>query len=128
MTTSSLLLSFTILFSLITKHFICDFLLQDEKQLSEKGNMLKSGGYIHAGIHASMTFVVLFSLFREFYMMALCAATIDFVLHYLIDWSKVQISQKYSVTPKDKLFWYLFGLDQYLHLMTYFGLAAIFAF
>jgi hypothetical protein len=126
MTSYPIALAFIILISLITKHFICDFLLQTEKQIAEKGDMGKAGGYVHAGIHAVMTFVVFFTIFPDFYMMSLAAGTLDFILHYAIDWSKVRVQAIWSLTTKDKMFWYLFGLDQYLHLLTYVGLAIMF--
>jgi hypothetical protein len=34
------------------KHFVADYLLQPAWVLSGKGDMRRSGGYVHAGIHA----------------------------------------------------------------------------
>jgi hypothetical protein len=50
-------------------------------------------------------------------------AAIDFFVHYHIDWAKMNINAKYGwKADSHPEFWYLLGLDQFLHAVTYIGL------
>jgi hypothetical protein len=106
------------MFWLFTKHILADFFLQTEIQLSQKGDFNRIGGYIHAGIHAVLTMAV-FLFMKHPLGAALCAAAVDYVIHYAIDWSKFNIGRKMKTQPNDKAFWWSFGIDQYLHFLTY---------
>ncbi len=54
------------------------------------------------------------------------AAFIDFGIHYVVDFSKVNIARHYGLLPngptrlKGEMFWILLGVDQLLHALTYF--------
>jgi hypothetical protein len=41
------------------------------------------------------------------------------VLHYHIDWLKDRLIRKNALTPVDKNFWTLTGIDQFAHQSTY---------
>jgi hypothetical protein len=48
----------------------------------------------------------------------LCLA--DTVIHYHIDWAKVKLNTMFGWAPNTHdQFWWLLGLDQYLHVVTY---------
>lgn len=113
---------FEALLGLFIKHFICDFPLQMFPWLYQnKGRYLHLGGIVHAGSHGIGTLIVL-SFFIDMRMAALLA-TIDFLLHYHIDWAKMNLSDYYDLKPNNsEWFWLLLGLDQLLHHLTYFAI------
>lgn len=117
MTTHLVLLILT-LFAL--KHFIADFLLQKPYQYLNKGKYGHTGGILHSAIHAGFTFIIVLFFAPS---VALLAAVIDFVVHYHVDWAKVQINTKYGWGPNThQEYWWLLGLDQFLHMLTYVGI------
>lgn len=108
----------TLLFLLFTKHFVVDFILQTEYQWSNKGKFLHPGGVLHSFLHGISSFFIM----KEYIdpELAYEFSLIEGCVHYLIDWSKVNINEyfewKSNTSPK---FWYLLGFDQYLHSLTY---------
>lgn len=99
-----------------TKHFIVDFLLQKKYQYSNKGIYGHPGGILHAALHGFTTWLCLI----VFTPAAVTLAFVDFVAHYHIDWAKTNINQKMGWGPNThEEFWYLLGLDQFLHYLTY---------
>lgn len=110
------LLIFTLL---ITKHFIVDFPLQAAYQYTNKGTYGHPGGILHAGLHGIGTFLCLM-VFSSF---AVLFALVDMFMHYHIDWAKMNINNKMGWTPTThEQFWWLMGLDQLLHYLTYIGI------
>lgn len=114
-----LLLIFTLL---IVKHFIVDFLLQTKYQWSNKGTYGHPGGILHAGLHGIATAIIL--LFFVFYTeVAIIFGLIDAVIHYHVDWAKMKLNAKKGWAPNThEEFWWLLGLDQLLHYLTYVGI------
>lgn len=133
---------FTLLFLLLTKHFVVDFLLQPPFMWMNKGNLRHPGGYVHAGLHALVTGVLFLFFFKadltfeQFFaeshggpiwpIFALLIGSFmlfEFVCHYAIDFAKVNLNKKFDWKPESsEKFWYLMGLDQYLHYLTYYGI------
>jgi hypothetical protein len=110
------LLIFTLL---ITKHFIVDFPLQQAYQYTNKGTYGHPGGILHAGLHGIGTFLCLM-VFSPF---AVLFAFVDMIVHYHIDWAKMNINSKLGWGPTThEQFWWLMGLDQLLHYLTYVGI------
>lgn len=108
-----------ILAALFTKHFIIDFPLQGPYQWMNKGTYGHPGGLLHAGLHALGTLIV-FLTFGAMIEGAIILAFIDGIIHYHIDWAKMNINSKFGWKPDTHAeFWWLLGLDQYLHAMTY---------
>jgi hypothetical protein len=108
------------------KHFICDFVLQNENMLKDKGVYMAPGGRNHAAIHALGTLIVLLLIFPwdiGAHMFAIILALLDGVIHYHVDWAKTNLNQ--GLTPADRKFWLWFGADQGLHYLTYIGIIAI---
>jgi hypothetical protein len=112
---------FEALFLLFIKHFICDFPLQANPWMyRNKGTYLHPGGIVHAGIHAIGTLLVLAPFIGSASVMY---ALIDMVVHYHIDWAKMNLSQRYDLQPTNsERFWILLGFDQLLHHITYFAI------
>ena len=107
------------LLGLFIKHFICDFPLQTSPWMyRNKGIYFHPGGIAHAAIHGAGTLLVLAPLIG---MGAFQFAILDMVVHYHIDWVKMNLGKRYNLRPDNSdLFWILLGLDQLLHHLTYF--------
>jgi hypothetical protein len=113
---------FEALLGLFIKHFICDFPLQMFPWMYlNKGRYLHPGGIVHAGVHGIGTLIVL-SFFFEI-KLSIFYALIDMLVHYHIDWAKMNLSRHYDLKPNNsEWFWVLLGLDQLLHHLTYFSI------
>lgn len=99
------------------KHFIIDFPLQGPYQWKNKGTYGHLGGVLHAFLHLTGTFLVVW-YFTSF-QMALGLAFLDGIIHYHIDWLKMSLNSRLGWTPNDPQFWWLLGLDQLAHYLTY---------
>jgi Protein of unknown function (DUF3307) len=113
--------AFLPLFWLFAKHFICDFPLQSFPWMyRNKGTYLHWGGIVHASIHALGSLIVLAPFIGG---QAFIYALIDMLVHYHIDWAKMNISHNYNLkADNSEWFWILLGFDQWLHHLTYFAL------
>ena len=113
MTENSILIVSALLF---VKHFIVDFPLQTKYQYSNKGTYMHPGGLLHSALHGFGT-AIIFSYFTPF---AGWLGVIDALIHYHVDWAKVNLNNKlgYGPTTSEK-FWWLLGIDQLLHALTY---------
>lgn len=108
---------------LFTKHFVVDFPLQTRFQWSNKGTYMHPGGLLHAGLHAFGTWLCFFwySPAAAYYL-----GMIDGMLHYHIDWAKMNLNARMGWAPNThEQFWWLLGLDQFLHALTYIALVAM---
>jgi hypothetical protein len=107
---------------LFTKHFVVDFPLQTRFQYSNKGRYGHPGGILHAGLHGLAT-AACFAWSAP--AICLWLGLADTLAHYHIDWAKVNINQRQGWTASThEQFWWLLGLDQFLHAMTYIALVA----
>lgn len=110
-------LIFLIISLLFVKHFVADFYLQTNEHVYGKGLYGNSKGIEHSLHHLIGTFgCLLFFINWEF---ALVLATVDGVIHYHIDWAKININKHHNLTPADQKFWFWLGVDQLLHSLTY---------
>jgi hypothetical protein len=100
------------------KHLIADYFLQPGWMLAGKGNFAMPGGYAHAGVHVALTAVVLVLAGVPLATLALLVAA-EFVVHYLLDYSKISYSRGVHVDTNPKRFWALHGIDQFGHQLTY---------
>lgn len=106
-----------LLLLLFTKHLIVDFPLQVPYHYQNKGTYGHMGGIEHAFFHGASTFIVFLIVG---WPVAIIAGLIDMVLHYHIDWAKMNLNKKLGYGPTThEQFWWLLGLDQYLHAVTY---------
>lgn len=104
------------------KHLIADYFLQPGWILAGKGDFGKPGGYAHAGLHAALTGVVLV-LAGTPMLLLLAIMALEFVVHYLLDYSKIAYSRGIHVHTDPSRFWALHGIDQFLHQLTYAAIA-----
>ena len=111
-------LFFLLFIGLELKHFIADYFMQPGWMLAGKGDFRRSGGYAHAGVHAALTGVVLVLAGMPPVWLAGVVAG-EFVVHYLLDFAKIQYSRGVHVDSQPARFWSLHGLDQIGHQLTY---------
>ena len=107
---------------LFIKHFIVDFVLQTQEEVDHKGTYLDWRGVKHSVKHGVGTLLVLWGIGAEFEYSCLFAAA-DFLIHYHVDWLKMNASK--HLTPRDHAFWAWLGFDQALHHLTYVMFVAI---
>lgn len=102
------------------KHFVCDFPLQSTPWMyKNKGVLFHPGGLTHAFIHSVGTWFVLALYSPNTWILAL----LDGLIHYLIDFLKVNITESAGLKPDNsEWYWVLLGIDQLLHFLTYVGL------
>lgn len=108
---------------LFTKHFVVDFPLQPKYMWSNKGTYGHPGGIAHAWLHGLGTWACI-----AWYapMAAIYLGFIDMFIHYHVDWAKMNLNKKLGYGPNThEQFWWLLGLDQYLHALTYVILVSI---
>lgn len=107
--------TWVILTLLFVKHFLADFVWQTDTMVVEKSQYGRLGGLQHSALHGILTYVIL----MHFLNVQACVmlAIIDAVIHYHVDWAKMNITKNYTV--KDKQFWFWLGFDQLLHSFTY---------
>lgn len=120
MTNSLVILTFVLLF---TKHLIADFLLQGPYQYLNKGTYGHPGGILHSWNQVAFTWILIMPLLPTIWTTVLIVGLIEGVIHYHIDWAKMNINKYYNLGPTtSERFWFLLGADQFLHYMTYAGM------
>ena len=113
-----LALFFILFIGLELKHYIADYFMQPAWMLVGKGNFRHPGGYAHAGVHAALSAVVLLIAGTPLPVLAGLVFA-EWVVHYLLDYSKIQYSRGVHVDSSPSRFWALHGFDQITHQLTY---------
>jgi len=110
-----------IMFALLIKHFVADYLFQSEKAIAGKGTYGNIHGIGHSWDHGCLTIVALSLVFfnETNLWFVLPLGLLDAVIHYHVDWFKQNITKKFELTPANKMFWTLLGADQLVHGLTY---------
>ncbi len=109
---------FALLIGLEIKHYVADYFLQPGWMLGGKGNLRHPGGYAHAAVHAAFSAVVLLACGSPPGLVALLFIA-EFVVHYALDFAKIQYSTGVHVDREPRRFWALHGIDQLTHQLTY---------
>jgi len=118
--------AFALLFlAFAVKQLAADFLLQTTWMAHGKD---RTSAWIlplcaHTGLHGLGTLLIVLPVRPALWWLAL----VDFAVHTVIDRGKGLISQRTQFPVADARFWWLIGLDQFLHQATHIGLAAILA-
>lgn len=118
------------------KHFICDFVLQNQYML-QKFNREKWAIPLaaHCTEHAIGTILVLcgfvigyssltFSLGTSLLILGL--ATFDFIVHFTMDRIKAHPDLGASHSPYENAFWKYVGVDQMVHHLTHYIIIILF--
>ena len=112
-----------VLILLQIKHWYVDFVDQTEEEIQHKGIYLDWRGIKHSAKHGVATFVILWVVLGWVEVdVAFALATVDFLLHYHIDWLKMNYGNRDIRTPQ---FWNHFGLDQMAHQIVYIIIAGL---
>ncbi len=106
------------------KHFVCDFPLQTRYQLVNKGTYGHPGGILHSAIHAIATTLAFLVLTPTLIVGAVIVVG-EFLLHYHIDWTKMQIMKATDWSSQQWQFWWAMGFDQLAHHLTYLAIIAV---
>ena len=99
---------------LFVKHWVVDFVAQTEEEIKYKGVFGDWRGIKHSLKHGALTAVIAFMVVDPVF--ALLVGLTDFVVHYLVDWTKMNYGERDMKNPK---FWRDLGLDQLAHALTY---------
>ena len=113
-------------FLLTCKHAVADLWLQANLTDAKHGSKLqltKPRLWIHCLHHAVLTFII--ALLLVGVGKAIMIAILDFVLHFIIDYTKHWIAERNKVTYKDKKYWQYAAVDQIAHYTTYFILVLL---
>ena len=106
-----------VLFLLVVKHAVADLILQSRLTSGDKADLTSPKGYRHALDHALCTLLV--CIFFAPIPWALGIAVLDFVLHFIIDYTKTKIVRRYKIKYEGKAFWCIQGVDQIAHYSCY---------
>lgn len=109
-----------ILVLLQIKHWYIDFVNQSTEEINHKGIYWHWSGMKHSVKHGIGTAVILLPAVPVEW--ALVLGILDLVIHYNIDWFKMNKGNK-DVTSSQ--FWNHLGLDQMAHQLTYLFIVAI---
>jgi hypothetical protein len=100
------------------KHLFADYFLQTPIMLANRGKYVHPGRALHCGVHIAGSAVA----------MGICGVPIgllgtllllEWLVHYHIDFAKGAWSNHLDHGPKDAGYWRAFGVDQFLHQLTY---------
>jgi hypothetical protein len=113
--------AFCLLILLQIKHWYIDFVNQSTEEVQHKGIYWSWLGMKHSVKHGVATAGCLLLITGwEYFFFCAVLGTLDFILHYNIDWAKMNWGNRDIQTPA---FWAHLGLDQMLHQITYIGIA-----
>ncbi len=107
------LATFAVLLNL--KHFICEYILQDEHIFKARFRYGSINSFVHTLYHAFGTMVA--GLLLKFDLALIVGLVlIEAVIHYHIDWAIAHFGAK---SYKDKKYWQWFGAEEFLHHITF---------
>jgi hypothetical protein len=104
---------------LMIKHWVADFLLQTVWQVHNKGRYGHPGGLLHSALHIVCTLPVFVVLPPASLGYGAGILAGEYLFHYHVDWTKEQLNRVLGLKPDMSGFWYLLGLDQLVHGLTY---------
>lgn len=108
-----------ILVLLQIKHWYVDFVNQTNEEVKYKGVYLDWRGVKHSLKHGAATFLCFWAATgTEYFEFAFFIGALDVILHYHIDWVKMNYGNRDITTPQ---FWNHLGLDQMAHQLCYIG-------
>jgi hypothetical protein len=103
------------------KHWYIDFVNQSNVEVASKGIYGDFHGIMHSLKHSIATVLcVTFVVGTPYMFFSVILGLIDFVVHYHVDWLKMNYGNRDITTPA---FWNHLGLDQMAHQLTYLFIA-----
>ena len=103
------------LFLLFAKHAIADLAIQ-RLFPSNKLEYLNKQAHLHYFHHAVGSFLVGFVYDIR---LAIVISSLDYLIHWHVDFAKSHVRHHYGWTEKDLQYWFLQSVDQILHYATY---------
>ena len=103
---------------LFVKHWYIDFVYQSMEEVNGKGIYGNAHGVMHSLKHGVATFLIFWFYVMDFEY-SIIIGFVDFVLHYHIDWTKININKRWNYTAENPKFWAWLGADQLAHSLTY---------
>jgi hypothetical protein len=105
------------------KHWYIDFVDQDMEEVNHKGILWHWLGVKHSLKQGFGTYICVAAITgAEYWLFALVLALFDFVVHYFVDYCKMNYGNRDITTPA---FWAHLGLDQMAHQLTYLIIGAV---
>lgn len=108
------------------KHVLGDYVLQNAYILEHRRIWGHPGGLLHVAIHAALTLPLLLAAGVQgalFFAILLGEA----LFHYHVDWVKDGWIFREGWTQQDKQYWWLTGVDQMLHQLSYLVIVGVIA-
>lgn len=101
------------------KHLLADYVWQSETMVRKKGIYGDPVGATHSLLHAALTGLILLAVTPLTLPVVAGIVLFEFVVHYHTDWCKDFLTFRSETTPREKRYWILVGLDQFMHQITY---------
>jgi len=129
---------YTILFLLLIKHGVCDYIIQGRlsiKYETPKTSFSSKRLWMHARDHGLGTaliflltslYCITFGYTQLIVLLSISLGLIDWAIHGLIDYTKNRIIKDTKLKSDETLFWYVTGVDQMLHYSTYMVFVLVF--
>lgn len=103
------------------KHWYIDFVNQSNQEVASKGIYGDRQGINHSAKQGLGTVLAVWiTVGTPYLIFAVICGIIDFVVHYHVDWLKMNYGNRDIKTPQ---FWNHLGLDQMAHQLTYIFIA-----
>lgn len=107
-----------LLILLQVKHLFADYFLQTPRMLMNRDRYAHWGRAEHAGLHAILSFLALILIGAPLGF-SVILSLLEFIVHYHIDWAKGRHSVSTKLGPEEAGYWRAFGVDQFMHQLTY---------
>jgi hypothetical protein len=88
------------------------------EEVHGKGIYGNAHGLMHSIKHGVAT-VIIMLIFINDPLYAIILGFIDFLIHYHVDWAKININKRWNYTVENPKFWAWLGADQLAHSLTY---------
>lgn len=105
------------LYLLTVKHAFADLWLQSRLKKGSKADLRSPRIWLHCLDHAVLTFFI--ALVIVGIHGAIIAFLLDFVLHFVIDYTKRILQNKHNVKDASTIYWKWASIDQIAHFTTY---------
>jgi hypothetical protein len=102
---------------------LADFFLQNAYIIRNRRFYGHPGGLLHVAIHLAGSLIALVVMGTPLGLLFALLA-VEALVHYHLDWFKDNFVARRNLTARDAVYWYATGVDQFLHQLTYLGMAA----
>lgn len=108
------------------KHMLGDYVLQNAYMLQHRRVWGHPGGLAHVAVHAALTLPLL--LIAGVHGLLFPAILVgEALFHYHVDWVKDGLIARDGLTPSDRRYWWISGIDQLLHQLSYLVIVGLIA-